>query len=264
MKAIALGFHDVIEGSLPDASGFPGPTAARYKIDGTEFDAQMSALAACRVSVVADVKTLGSEGAALPVLLTFDDGGSGALAAADRIERRGWRGHFFVTAGRIGTAAFLDKAGVRALHERGHVVGTHSWSHPERMSSLGDGEQMNEWRKSTAYLSDILGAPVDVASVPGGYYDQGVARAAARAGLRVLFTSEPTARLALVDGCLVAGRFAVMRGTSPRAVAAIAAGRIGPRVLQSIAWNAKKAAKSAGGEYYLRLRKLLIGRGGRP
>ena len=263
MKAIALGYHDVITASLPDASGFPGPTAARYKIDAGEFDAQMAALAGSPLSVVADVKTLGSERAALPVLLTFDDGGTGALAAADRIERHGWRGHFFVTAGRVGTPAFLDRAGVRELHARGHVVGTHSWSHPSRMSSLGGEEQRGEWERSRAFLADILGAPVDIASVPGGYFDGDVARAAARSGLRVLFTSEPTARIALVDGCLVVGRYGVMRGMSPGAVAALAAGRFPPRALQAITWNAKKAAKSVGGEYYLRLRRFIIAKGSR-
>jgi len=260
MRAIGLCYHDVIEGSLPDASGFPGSTAARYKFGGEEFSAQMDALAGAGVQVAADVRTLGSGGGALPLLLTFDDGGTGALAAADRIERHGWRGHFLITAGRVGTAGFLDRAGVRELHRRGHVVGTHSWSHPERMSVLSGEEQRAEWTRSIALLADILGAPVDVASVPGGYFDANVALAAARSGLRVLFTSEPTVRPALVEGCLVAGRYSVMQGMSPESVAAIAAGRILPRAFQSLTWNGKKAAKAVGGEYYLKLRRFIIGR----
>jgi hypothetical protein len=129
------------------------------------------------------------------------------------------------------------------------------------MSSLTPQALREEWTKSVLILSDILGEQVDVASIPGGYYSRAVARTAAASGIRLLFTSEPTTRLRDVDGCLVIGRYAVVQGMSPRAVAAIASGRISPRVLQTLLWNVKKTAKFIGGENYLKLRRWIIARG---
>ena len=71
-------------------------------------------------------------------LITFDDGGVSALqTTADLLEKYGWRGVFFVTTDRIGTPTFLNADHVRELHRRGHVIGSHSCSHPERMSCCG-------------------------------------------------------------------------------------------------------------------------------
>lgn len=262
MKVFALGYHDILDGGGPDSSGFPGATAARYKLEAEEFCGHLSAIAAVNAPVLADARTLGAKSSGpFPLILTFDDGGAGALAAADRLGRYGWRGHFLITVGRIGTNGFLDKEGVRELRRRGHVVGTHSCTHPERMSVLTPVAQREEWTKSVLILSELLGEPVDVASIPGGYYSSVVARTASASGIRTLFTSEPTARLHDVDGCLVIGRYSVVRGMSPSVVAAIASGHISPRLGQALLWNAKKAAKFLGGESYLKVRRLIISRG---
>src|SRR4029078_6811863 len=98
---------------------------------------------------------------------------------------------------------------IRALHARGHVIGSHSCSHPARMA-LCDGEQMRrEWEESGPVLSDILGVPVRAASVPGGYFSNRVADAAARAGIRALFTSEPTTRVWPRGGLPTFGRYSI-------------------------------------------------------
>jgi peptidoglycan/xylan/chitin deacetylase (PgdA/CDA1 family) len=262
MKAFVLGYHDILDGGGPDSSGFPGATAARYKLDAEEFSGHLRAIAGVNAPVLADARTLGTKSSGpVPVILTFDDGGAGALAAADRLGRHGWGGHFLITVGRIGTNGFLDKEGVRDLRRRGHVVGSHSCTHPERMSVLTPEVQREEWRKSVLILSDMLGEQVDVASVPGGYYSSVVARTASASGIRTLFTSEPTSRLHDVDGCLVVGRYSVLRGMSPSVVAAIASGGISPRLGQSLLWNAKKTAKFLGGESYLKVRRFIISGG---
>jgi hypothetical protein len=129
------------------------------------------------------------------------------------------------------------------------------------MSVLTPEAQREEWTKSVLILSDILGEQVDVASVPGGYYSPVVARTASASGIRTLFTSEPTARLHDVDGCLVIGRYSVLRGMSPAVVAAIASGNASPRLRQTLYWNAKKTAKFLGGTTYLKVRRLIISRG---
>jgi hypothetical protein len=53
-----------------------------------------------------------------------------------------------------------------------------------------------------------------------------VAAAAARAGIRELFTSEPVTAIAKVDECLVLGRFAIQRGLPEHWLRSLVAGRI--------------------------------------
>lgn len=192
-------------------------------------------------------------------MITFDDGGSSAHShVADALEARGWRGHFFVTAGRLGTPAFVDAGMVRDLARRGHVIGTHSLSHPPQMSSCGRDELLREWRESREVLSESLGVAVTVGSVPGGYYSRAVAEAAGACGITHLFTSEPTARAHRVGPCTVLGRYTLYRGSSPRTAASLAAGRAAPRVAQALAWNVKKLAKAVGGVGYDRIRSKLF------
>jgi hypothetical protein len=115
-----------------------------------------------------------------------------------------------------------------------------------------------EWRKSVAVLSDIVGEPVRVASVPQGYYSPLVAETAAEAGIEALFTSEPTNVVRRVHGCLVFGRLSILRNMSPALAASLAAGRRLPTLRQWAWWSAKGIAKRVTGEHYQRLRALLL------
>ena len=93
-----------------------------------------------------------------PVFLTFDDGGVSCHAPiGGMLEQFGWRGHFFITTSRIGTPGFLSEAQVRDLHRRGHVIGSHSHTHPTRMAALAPDRMESEWRQSLAHLAEILG-----------------------------------------------------------------------------------------------------------
>src|SRR5919106_642654 len=138
---VALIYHDVVSGSEADTVGFPGPTAARYKLEPAQFEAHLAALATAGAEV-----GLVASGAHPAVALTFDDGGASATSIAEALEARGWRGHFFVTTGMIGGPGFLSREGVRELALRGHVVGSHSHSHPTYMARLPSEEIAREWR----------------------------------------------------------------------------------------------------------------------
>jgi peptidoglycan/xylan/chitin deacetylase (PgdA/CDA1 family) len=262
MRAISIMYHDVTEqGSAHTASGFPGADAALYKLERERFRQHLSAIAAARRDAPARVSELTeSADSTPPWLLTFDDGGVSAYTCiAEMLEERGWRGHFLVTAGYIGKRAFLSREQIAELHGRGHVIGSHSTTHPQRMSHCRPDEMLTEWRTSIETLSDITGQQVSVASVPGGFYSREVAEAATQSGIRTLFTSEPVTRCAVVDGCLVLGRYTVQRHTTPERAAALVCGHTVPRMRQLLFWNAKKITKSLGGEYYLKLRKSLLG-----
>ena len=260
--AISLMYHDVVPAGQFEASGFGGAGAARYKLTVEEFRDHIDAIANAIGSQGFEACRLESGSAAVPSQsITFDDGGASAFGEiADRLEARGWRGHFFITTDYIGRSGFVTEQQISELSRRGHLIGSHSCSHPTRMSLCGDEQLRREWSESMSKLGDILGAPIWAASVPGGFYSRRVAQSAAASGLKLLFTSEPTTRMKVVDGCLVLGRYAIYRGTTAATAAGLARGDLAPRLRQAIAWNGKKAAKMLGGRAYLWLRDRLLPR----
>ena len=128
------------------------------------------------------------------VALTFDDGGASATEIALGLERHGWRGHFFATTSRIGSPGFLEKEELVELARRGHVIGSHSHTHPTYMGRLDQRSIDREWTASRALLAEILGEAPEIASVPGGFVTPVVIDSAYRAGYRILLTSEPRSR----------------------------------------------------------------------
>jgi len=253
----ALMYHDVVAAGDEDSSGFPGRDAALYKVTPEAFARHLDALGERFPPLSASHALPDSRGLAI----TFDDGGASAMAAADLLEARGFVGQFFITVNYIGTRGFVGEGDLRELARRGHVIGSHSCSHPLRMGHCTFAQMLDEWRRSRTILSDLLGHEVRVASVPGGDFSMQVAEAAAQAGLTTLFTSEPTAGTQQVSGLTLAGRFTIQRWTTAKTVAALASGSWLPRARQAAVWNAKKLTKRLGGERYLRIRKLLIGHG---
>jgi peptidoglycan/xylan/chitin deacetylase (PgdA/CDA1 family) len=256
-----LTYHDVVE-KHPDASGFPGGGPALYKLPAIEFARHLDAIASTSASPILLPELGGSHANdADPLMITFDDGGvSAANIIADALEQKGWRGHFFVTTDYIGRTGFMTSAQIRDLASRGHIIGTHSCSHPRRMSACSPQILLDEWQRSRTVLSEILDAPVTAGSVPGGYYSVNIAIAAAASGLTDLFTSEPTTRVMTVNGLRVYGRFSIHRRTPLTKVTAIVSGRRLAMVREAVAWELKKVLKLAGGETYLKLRKLVLDR----
>jgi peptidoglycan/xylan/chitin deacetylase (PgdA/CDA1 family) len=259
-------YHDVVAPGGDDASGFEGRDAALYKLEAEAFDDHLREIRSARgqgagAGRVGDwVPEARATGASTPFFLTFDDGGeSAATVVADKLDAIGWVGHFFVTTDRIGSRGFLNADQIRELTRRGHVVGSHSCSHPARMSSCSRTQLDYEWQSSVRVLSDITRSEVRVASIPGGYGSREVAESAAAAGIRALFTSEPVDHVEEVGGCLVLGRYTIQRHTPAEVAAALASGGLRYRLRQRALWRAKKVAKAVGGEAYLKVRKRILG-----
>ncbi len=246
-----LMYHDIAPREQRDAVGFPGPLAGRYKLEPDTFAAHLAAVAATGL----EIRPLDAGESAPQVTLTFDDGGASALLAAEALERRGWRGQFFITTGRIGTPGFLSVNELHELARRGHIIGAHSHTHPTYMGRLTRDELNREWRSSRAVLADILGAPPRTASVPGGYLSREVIGAAAAAGYELLFTSEPTARVQR-QPILVYGRYTIWDTTPARTAAAYARGERLACGRLWLEWNAKKLAKSVSPAAYQMLRRV--------
>jgi peptidoglycan/xylan/chitin deacetylase (PgdA/CDA1 family) len=252
-KAFALMYHDVVVQNRFGESGIQGPDADIYKIDESEFELHLDALqklASARVKTCLD-ETLGDS----PVFLTFDDGGVCSLWVARRLEDRSWRGHFFITTDWIGKKGFAGKQDLQQMAANGHVIGSHSCSHPLRISELGADRIRNEWQDSVKILSEVVGKPVTVASVPGGFYSRQVGELAAEAGIKILFTSEPTAVPRQIGAVLTLGRYYLQQGMGPEKAVSFAGGPGTARLMQAINWGLKKAAKRVGGEMYAKFRR---------
>lgn len=263
MIAISLGFHDVEEvRRLGGADIRACPSL--YTITRKTFQSHLQSIArgARSNSVCMVHEAIGSVG--IPIYLTFDDGASGAYdVIAEELETMNWRGHFFITTSWMGRSGFMNGKQIRDLHDRGHVIGSHTHTHPARMSSLAWEDLLKEWITSRAILSDVTGQDVSMASVANGYYSQKVGKTAAESGIRLLFNSEPTMTTHTQDGCRVFGRYAIKSRTPPAISGAIAAGNASPRWTQAALWQLRKAAKSIAGESYLKIREM-VHSGGRP
>jgi peptidoglycan/xylan/chitin deacetylase (PgdA/CDA1 family) len=260
MRAVALLFHDVVEDDAWDSSGFTNPGSAKYKLGRQDFEAHLHAVAhACSSPPITACDLQYTETCRPSAILTFDDGGvSAGTVIADLLAQNEWRAHFFVTAGYIGKRGFLNKEQIRGLRKQNHVIGSHSYSHPTRISHCDDRTLNYEWSRSVDILSDVLGESVDTASVPGGYYSRRVAESAAAAGIRILFNSEPTTKTRTLGGCTVFGRFGIVRG-DPAPLSGELLSTYGiARLRQSLFWNAKKIPKTIAGRPYLAIRQYLL------
>jgi peptidoglycan/xylan/chitin deacetylase (PgdA/CDA1 family) len=260
MRAYGLMSHDVVDRDV-QKSGRSGAGPDRYKVTRERFVEHLDRIGQ-KVGVppgVAD-DLLARRGSSPLWALTFDDGGDSALHVGEELLQRGWRGHFFITSGDIGSRGFVDASAIRELDRMGHIVGSHSMTHPERMASLPANDLLREWSESVAVLADLVGKDVRTASVPGGYYGKNVAVAAARAGVTTLFTSEPVRSAHRVDGCLVLGRYSILRDASAEDAARAAAGEATSWLPAYVAWNARKVAKQLAGKRYESVRRKLLAR----
>jgi peptidoglycan/xylan/chitin deacetylase (PgdA/CDA1 family) len=254
-RKISLMYHDIVADDGYSSSGFSGGGANRYKLTVREFD--------CHLKAIEDAAR-GKASADAPVHLTFDDGGVSAWEhTAEILERHGRRGTFFITTDYIGTAKFLSGAQIRDLRRRGHTIGTHSCSHPPLFARCPHSRIVQEWKDSAAVLSDVLGEAILQASVPGGFYGENVARAAAECGIESLFTSEPVLSVSRVGSCAVFGRYTIRRDTGARDAARLASGELAIRASQYLKWKSSKMLQTVGGSFYLRLRKSLLESRGR-
>jgi peptidoglycan/xylan/chitin deacetylase (PgdA/CDA1 family) len=228
-----LGYHDVTD--VPSESGFQRNGSRPYRLNRRIFREHLDQIAGAPYSPTL-VTELDLTRSGRHLLLTFDDGGKSALAIGDELCRRGWRGHFFISTGFIGQRTFLDSRELRYLRDCGHVLGSHSHSHPNIYRDLSWEQMVVEWHRSRDVLAQLLGEPCLTGSVPGGDASEMVFRSAAAAGLRYLFTSEPRLRPQLVRGCWVLGRFCPKRWTRPEEIAALVRfqGWAGKRLLREI------------------------------
>jgi peptidoglycan/xylan/chitin deacetylase (PgdA/CDA1 family) len=241
--ATVLMLHDVLpDGQQLGESGFTGPGPDRYKIRKPLFEA------------------MAGQARAAGTILTFDDGGCSALdVVAPVLAEHGLRGEFFIATAQLGTQGFLDRKGVGELAAAGHVIGSHSHTHPAVMTELSDEEIRAEWRTSISVLEDATGQAVEYASVPNGFTNRAVLAAAHESGIRTLYTSTPTRRRRTYGAMDVVGRFAVLAVDGPGWAVALASDALAPRLKQQARWNALALSKNLLGARYPAVRSKILG-----
>ena len=243
---VYLLFHDVYW-ELTRESGFRSQAADRYKVALDAFEDHLLALLAASPS--------------LPFSLTVDDGGvSFYTTVVDRIEALGWRARCFVPTSVIGQPGFMTRRQIQEVDRRGHLVGSHSASHPARISACSHEQIVHEWATSRAILEDLLGHEVVTASVPGGFFSERVAGAAIDAGIRTLFTSEPVIHPRLIGRCNIVGRFAIRYRTSSRHCASLVRPSPWSRWAALADWKAKALIKPILGTAYVHVADWLTAR----
>ena len=190
-KNIVLMYHDIVT-TIDNKTGFQNPSAFQYKVDVAKFEEQVKAAQGTNT------------------IFTFDDGGvSFYTEAAPILEKYGKKGIFFISTKYLNTPGFLASEQVKSLDSRGHVIGSHSHSHPTNMSMLNKSEILFEWKESVHILSELLGHPVTIASIPNGYDSNEIIDAACKVGIIELHTSKPIDNEKWHNGCKLVGRYVV-------------------------------------------------------
>jgi peptidoglycan/xylan/chitin deacetylase (PgdA/CDA1 family) len=121
--------------------------------------------------------------AAPAVALTFDDGPEPAVTpkVLDLLERAGARATFFL----IGERAERRPELVRAIVERGHAVGNHTWSHSKAFALLPPRSAALEIDRAQELLATLTGAPPVFFRPPAGIRNVFLEPILARRGLHL-------------------------------------------------------------------------------
>ena len=213
-----LMYHEVTDD--PTSTGLQRHSARAYTVAPRAFVEQLARIEhAGRSPERIDRVNLAQPGQHL--MLSFDDGGRSALDVGELLARRGWPAHFFVVTGSIGGRTFVDADGIRTLRQQGHVVGSHSHSHPDILPDLPREKILEEWRASRDALEQLLGERVTAASVPGGDLSGAVIATACEAGFQYLFTSEPWLAPRRSGSCWLLGRVCIKARYEPRTIDAL-------------------------------------------
>lgn len=172
MKQTVLMYHDVFRDSIKE-SGFQTDGANYYKITEATFAKQLFLLKGHSIT------------------LTFDDGGVSSYSViAPMLEANGLCGKFYIATDYIGTEGFMAEEQIRDLHHRGHIIGSHSASHPADFRSLSLEQRTEDWKKSIEKLSLILNETIDEVSIPNGFLQKEDLPVFEQLGIKKIYTSK--------------------------------------------------------------------------
>jgi peptidoglycan/xylan/chitin deacetylase (PgdA/CDA1 family) len=154
------------------------------------------------------------------VTITIDDGGIGNYKYIyPTLEKYGLKGIFFIPTLFINTAGnnrptYMTRGQIQEIFRSGHIIGSHSHSHPKNISLLKKDKVLEEWKVSKTILEDITGHTVTTCSIPGGFYNPEHLPFLGSLGYKQVFTSMPIYGTTESNGLQISGRFSIENNIS--------------------------------------------------
>jgi len=191
MRVVALTFHDVLnddeQSKSPKGEDF-------YNIRLNELEQLLSELRKLGYHSASSrdfhAWQLGKK--TLPersVVLTFDDGYVSHMEiVAPLLMRHRFTGTFFVTTGFIGKPGYVNWEQLKKMIFLGMEIGSHGVTH-KPLTKCTREELSNEIVESKRVLEEKLGVPIHTMAVPGGFWNERVAKVAERAGYEAVWVS---------------------------------------------------------------------------
>lgn len=238
-RKVVLMYHDIVTAD-DKTSGFQNGSAFQYKVDETAFEEQVKALKGKNVE------------------FSFDDGGvSFYTKAAPILERYGFKGVFFISTSYIGTPGFLSEEQIKDLAKRGHIIGSHTHTHPIDLSKLSSEEIIAEWKKSYSIIRVLTGKSDIVASIPNGNTSIQGLQLAFNCGYTDIYTSQPTTKVKSKVNHRIIGRYVVHSNMTTQDVINIATSN-GTQFKMSVKWHLLNIIKKILGSSYKSIKSKII------
>jgi peptidoglycan/xylan/chitin deacetylase (PgdA/CDA1 family) len=120
--------------------------------------------------------------------LTFDDGPSPHTKnVLDALSAKGIKATFFV----VGSQVLLYPDVLKRIHEEGHQIALHTWSHPY-LPSLTNDEIVAEMVYTSQVIRDVIGVSPKHVRVPFGSIDRRVRAVLQAMGLEIIYWTRDT------------------------------------------------------------------------
>lgn len=151
------------------------------------------------------------------LLLSVDDGGKSNIWIAELLSKSNIKGVFFIPTKYIGDHDFLSKSEIKLISDLGHIIGSHSHSHPNPFFRLSKETISEEINISTSILEDIIQKRVNKFSVPGGEVNNNCLHHICNSHENIdeLYTSLPhKGEYKRIGGTRVIGRLCIENGMS--------------------------------------------------
>ena len=161
-------------------------------ISEKKFALQMKALYDCGFHSIlpGDLAAYYNGKAVLPVksvIISFDDSHMEHYTlAAPILKRYGFKAVFFVMTVTIDKKGFLTARQIKQLAQQGHVIGAHTWDHPN-LSHLHPNQMERQLLPPKKMLEAISGKQVDCFAYPFGAWDEQVLNEMQHAGYVTAF-----------------------------------------------------------------------------
>ena len=127
------------------------------------------------------------------VRVTIDDGGSSCIHLGELLAEKNIKAHFFIVSSLLNTKGFINHSGLKTLNNLGHVIGSHSHTHPGPFCELSYQQILDEVKISKSIIEDCIGKEVNSFAVPGGEVrlENLQQLSEKRLGLQEIYTSLP-------------------------------------------------------------------------